>query len=158
MKQHELAFPRGEISFELPDSWVFETEQPDMFMYYDPRDGSGTLRLHVITAEDKTLQKAPAEKLEKHFEKHYMERAREESGKFNKLNNGNLLLSYSKKAEEGGQEISLNYWELGKIAVPNIFNFIFSFTILESQQNDDVIVSEIAMIEKTIKSANVTLI
>ena len=139
---------RGLLSFEIPDSWVEETEPDGRRIYFYPSEESGTLRVHVLTfqaPESKTM-KTPAEAIA------LAEKTDRRS--IRTLPNGHALGESISRTLEDGEKITLYWWYLCEVTEPSLTRIaMFSYTVPTSGEGSPGVVDEVNFLRRSIENA-----
>lgn len=138
---------RGVVTFRIPESWKEEYSEMAGGTFYDERQGSGTLRLMLISAlmpeavsartayeslRDSTSVPGPAEALA----------------------NGNALAKFERTSLEQGHRVKIVFWTVNNAVPPRkLRTATFSYAFLESQSGDKRILSEIELLDREIRRA-----
>ena len=120
---------RGLLSFEIPDTWLEETERDGRRIYFYPSEESGTLRVHVLTfqAPNGQMMKSPAEYIA------LTEKADRRS--IRTLPNGLALGESIFRTVEDGDRITLYWWYLSEVTEPSLSRIaMFSYTVPTSDE------------------------
>lgn len=146
-KMKTIKYRGGLVEFRIPASWKEEYEQQDGGTFYEDRPDSATLRLNVITAQSPNpITESSVTEL--------LEAKGKTKGKAAKLENGNAMLRYTESATEQGHSLKITYWQVANPVPPNHVRIgIFSYTILESQQEKEKFKKEIELLDTEIRNA-----
>ena len=139
---------RGLLSFEIPDSWVEETEPDGRRIYFYPSEESGTLRVHVLTfqAPNGKGMKTPAEYIA------LTEKADRRS--IRTLPNGLALGESISRTLEDGEKITLYWWYLSEVTEPSLSRIaMFSYTVPTSVENSPEVLGEVDFLSRSIEKA-----
>lgn len=127
-----IRYRGGVVTFRIPEDWEEEYEDEGGGTFYPDYDDSGTLRLSLLlfkTAEPVTNHTA-RERAEWRLTK-------EEGAKAAALADGNWMVTYTHQTEEGGDDLTVHYWELLNPVPPNHLRMaVFSFTGLTDRLED----------------------
>jgi hypothetical protein len=149
MKQ--IFFQGGIAQFSLPSSWVEEYEQDGSGTFFDEKPVSGTLRIKVLEVKK---QPTLTHEIKTAFD------FIEEIGKkraIRILSNDVALARSKEKAAEAGKNLSLYFWHIGVKLTTNHFRLIvFTYTILESQEDDTNVRQELDLVNKSISEGRFT--
>jgi hypothetical protein len=135
----------GGAKFRIPKNWIEEREE-DLMMFYAPGPNAGTLRLSVLEARgSKAVDKAVPSTILKESQVQH-------KGKLEKLGQDRWLLTYAKRSKEKGESLYLAFWMVEEKASDRVTNSIFSYTLLEGQQDEPQYRAEIQMLDREIRN------
>lgn len=148
IRNKEVDYRGGLNSFAIPEGWTEEYEPDGGGIFYEDRKDAGTLRLDVITASSgKPLS-----------ENEPIDILKGMSGVAQRtivrLPNGNGFAKNTTHAVEQGTKIKLYWWFVTNLVRPKHVRIAtFSYTVLQSLENDERTVNEIQMLDAAIKEA-----
>ena len=138
-----IVYRGGIVQFDLPSNWREEYKPEGGGTFYEDRPNAGTLRLNVLT-----LQPKSGEPPEQAIERAYPAKSCEV------LPSGLHMRHEIADAEEKGTSIRLHSWVVAVPVPPTRFRVAcFTYTILARQASDPAIVAELALVDKSIRSA-----
>lgn len=144
----EIKYRGGLVTFSIPKHWVEEYESDGGGTFYEDAPNTGTLRLNVITAKSPKPLSADAA----YEELVALKSINTQNAQ--RLANGNAFATAIQHAREQGQEITLFWWYVTSPVRPNHFRMAnFSYTVLTSQENSDLIQRDVRQITEAIKNA-----
>ena len=150
LKLKEIVYRGGLVRFRVPAHWVEELEPEGGGTFYDPAQGSRTLRLNVITMcapERITPETMPT--LLRGFQ-----HQRGADAAVRDLANGRALLSYTRHTSESGARIVIRYWELGAPVPPAHARLaVFSYTVLEDEFATPAVQETLSLLDREISAA-----
>jgi hypothetical protein len=124
-KTKTIRYRGGIVHFQLPANWREEYDPQGGGTFYEDRPDSGTLRLHVLTAESKTGE--PCDQAIEHSFP---------AGSSELLASGLRMRYRLVTSEERGTAIHLHRWEIAVPVPPNRFRIIcFTHTVLARQES-----------------------
>lgn len=133
----------GTVRFDIPKAWVEEYEPAGGGTFFDDRPDSGTLRLNVLSFSSDG----------KEPEAEMIAGLVARSG-YSPFKDGLALKCYTKSEDEAGERLLIHYWEIAVPVAPCTINVvIFSYTILQSQEGDTAIQSELTLLDSSIRKA-----
>ncbi len=139
----------GLVVFQIPEGWADATPAAGG-VWYREAPGSGTLRLHVITA------KPPGTVGQKHVLEAAAAGADDDDEKPELLPNGNAIRTFWRDASEDGAPVRVRYWQLASAAPPTtirIANFSYAFGAAETTSSEVV-----SALDREIRQADFTLL
>lgn len=148
-KMKNISYNGGVVEFSIPANWT-ENYDPDRGgIFCDPSPDSASLRLNMITAKSPApiTENSATEALKalKHFQ----------SGHVESLPNGNALLTSSGPATEEGHQLHMFYWIVANPVKPDHIRVaIFTYTLLEGQQDQKRFKDEMSLLESEIRKAS----
>jgi hypothetical protein len=132
----------GVVSFRIPKTWIEEHEE-NTGIYYENDNGTGTLRLTVMTARRPQANTAGGLV---EFMRGIQGR---EGGKLQLLANGNVVWRNTVGSIEDGQELTEHHWEIGSSISPTQFRLaIFTFTLVSARIFDERNVGHVTMLDE----------
>ena len=148
-KLKAVAYRGGIVTFSIPAEWKEEHQAEGGATFYDEeRDGSGTLRLNIITA------KAPVGKLPPDGLSYFSAKPQSKDARLSKTSRGDGMLFYRQEGEEAGQKLHVYTWEIARCTPPDTLRVaIFTWTLLASQSEEAVFKKEIKMLDGEIAKA-----
>jgi hypothetical protein len=142
MKLKTICYRGGIARFSIPDSWVEECEPSGGGMFFEDAEGSGTLRLNVMSFASKGNEAA---------DEMIASLIRDQG--YDRLGTARAIRHFQKSAVEIGAALAIYYWQIAVPVPPNAIRLaIFSYTILESQASHDFFQREIALLDKSIRT------
>jgi hypothetical protein len=145
-QKKEVIYRGGVVRFFIPDHWVEEYEADGGGTFYEPGDGTGTLRLNVLSFLTQTdvSEVYPLSIIQARQQRY--------NGQVERLPDGRYLLKYVTNVIEEGEELTIFRWEVARMVSPRDCNIAaFSFTITASQIQEKSMLDEIVSIEEEIK-------
>ncbi|MEH6491185.1 hypothetical protein [Halopseudomonas sp.] len=147
MDSKEISYNGGLITFSVPQDWIEEYDQQVGGSFYEDSPTSGTFRLHVVTMRSP----APVTKSEA---VNVLQSVGEPDDPISTLSNGTAYKTFSEKAVDSGNDITIYYWSLAQIIEPNHARIAnFSYTVLSSQVGTTQYQEEIDYLLNSIRNA-----
>jgi hypothetical protein len=148
VKLKKISYRGGVVEFSIPANWKAESEHDGRGIFYEDSPDSGALRLSVVTGKSPTPinDKSASDALRglRQAQSHQVE----------PLTNGNSLLYYSEPATESGHKLHMVYWIVANPVRPDHIRIaIFSYTLLEGQQERQRFKEELALLDAQIRKA-----
>jgi hypothetical protein len=147
-KMKTIKYRGGIVEFRIPASWREEYDENGGGTFYEDGNESAIFRLSLMTFKSPTptttLSSVEALKVTRQAENRTVET----------LANGNALLRYTEAGTEQGNKLKIMYWQVANIVPPEHVRIaVFSYTILESQENEKKFKDEITLLDSEIRSA-----
>jgi hypothetical protein len=142
-----IRYRGGVVTFRIPAHWTEEYEEEGGGVFYDEDNETGTLRLNILTFASKTPVTARTAMS-------VLEPRREEyQAELIDLGHGNALLRYTDEAEEGGEALTIHYWQIANVVPPSHCRLaIFSYTVPTELANDEDVAAAVAMMEAELRA------
>jgi len=142
-----ISYRGGVVTFRIPSHWREDYKPDGGADFYTDAPDSPIFRLSVTTLKAPypiTTNSAPDILAALRQAPHGIER----------LPNGLALIRYTEPAEDRGQHLLITYWLVASPFPPSHARVaIFSFTILERQQNDASIQATVQTLDREIRVA-----
>jgi hypothetical protein len=144
----EIVYRGGVVKFAVPKHWVEEYETDDGGMFYENAPDTGTLRLNVITAQ-------PPTELDTDSAYEALRSLKSVNPKtIKRLLNGNAITTWMQHSAEGGQAITLFWWQVANPVPPHHMRLAnFSYTVLTSQEHLPRTLNEVQLLTGSIENA-----
>jgi hypothetical protein len=143
-----ITYRGGLVKFYAPNTWVEEYEPNGGGTFYENLPNSGTLRLNVLTFEDKSENNnrtASGFLANSDFAK---------LGVITPLPDGNAMLTYQKDTVEETENLRIYFWQITNYVSNKLVRVaVFSYTILAGQESDSPIANELEIIREQIPKA-----
>lgn len=148
-KLKKISYNGGVVEFSIPANWMEEYDQDGQGTFYNPSPDSAPLHLNMITA------KSPAPITENSATEILKSLKKSQSGRVESLPNGNALLTYSESATAEGHQLHMCYWMISNPVKPDHIRVaIFSYTLVEGQQDQKRFKDEMSLLESEIRKAS----
>jgi hypothetical protein len=148
-KLKKISYRGGVVEFFIPGGWNEEYERDGEGTFSDPSPDSATLRLNLITV------KSPVPLKENSAVEALKNLRQAQSSRVESLTNGNACLAYSEPASEVGHKLCMFYWIIANPVKPDHIRIaIFSYTLLEGQQEQKRFKDELSILGSEIRKAS----
>jgi hypothetical protein len=134
------------VEFSIPAAWVEEYEPEGGGTFYEPGDGTGTLRLNVISARPPTSDtKLTSDRV--------LAQIGHPASEI--LPNGNAISTRVSRETEQGTPLITYWWYVANVVSPTHVRIAnFSYTILSSNEGSALTKAELSFLEKSIRNAS----
>lgn len=142
-----IKYRGGVVEFHIPTSWKEEYSDMDGGTFYEDKADSGTFRLQIITVKSPTdIVSDSAVKI--------LNSLKTIRNKAEAQSNGNAIARYDDTTVDRGTKIKIYYWSVCNPLPPNHARIAtFSYTILQSQENNPQTMEQIEMLDREVRSA-----
>jgi len=137
----------GVVTFRIPSSWKEEYSDTDGGTFFEDKPDSGTFRLKIITV------RSPSE-ITHDSALAILEMLKQARGKGERMKDGNALAFFEEVTMDRGHKIKIICWILSNPLPPNHARIAtFSYTILQSQEADPLIVQTLELLDREIRAS-----
>lgn len=144
----EINYRQGALRFSIPVEWNEEYRRDSGGTFFEQAPDSGTLRLSVVVLN--TKGKTDADALER-FLKTRPE-ARVKGAQISKESNGNVILQFIQRTNEGGDEMSIVWWFVASGAFEDFIQIaMFSYSLLNLNLNKEQNKEDILLLDQELR-------
>jgi len=142
-----IIYRGGILRFGIPSHWLEEYEEEGGGTFYEDTPDSGTLRLNVMTME------APPS-VQSLTPMSVLQGALDPGSDIAPLANGNAIATSVEQAEEEGDDLRIQFWQLATVIPPRYGRIaFFSYTVLAKQFEETKVQRELQLLDEQIREA-----
>lgn len=143
-----INYRQGALRFSIPVEWSEEYGRDSGGTFFEQAPDSGTLRLSVVVLN--TKGKTDADALER-FLKTRPE-ARAKGAQISKESNGNVVLQFIQRTNEGGDDMSIVWWFVASGAFEDYIQIaMFSYSLLNLNLNKEQNKEDILLLDQVLR-------
>jgi hypothetical protein len=148
VSMRKVSYRGGVLDFSIPSHWKEEYDEKGGGLFYEDSPSSGALRLSVMTFATPELSS--------NFDVATEARntAAKKGGEAFMLRDGEALVRYDSQDVEGGEPITLRFWQVyNRVNPSHVRIAVFSYTLPSARFAEEKYKQEMEMLDREIRDA-----